>query len=59
MANGEVQGIFEIVCRHEPEQRKLIKRVDETFLDIWGVCGSNHRLRKGKARLWKNLGIIA
>ena len=27
---------FEIVCRHEPEQRKLIKRVDEAFLNIWG-----------------------
>ena len=59
ITSGEVQRIFEIVCHHKPEQRKLIKRADETFLDIWGVCGSNHRLRKWKARLWKTLGIIA
>lgn len=35
-------GGLETVCRHEPEQRKLIKRGDETLLDIWGG-GSNHR----------------
>ena len=27
----------ELVARHEPEQRKLIKRVDEAFLNIWGT----------------------
>ena len=58
ITSGELERIFEIVCRHEPEQRKLIKRADETFVDIWGDCGSNHRLRKGKARWKKNLGSI-
>lgn len=34
LTTGEGDKTF---CRHEPEQRKsLIKRGDETFLDIWG-----------------------
>ena len=56
ITSGGLERIFEIVCRHEPEQGKLIKRADEAIFG--GDCGSNHRLRKWKARLGKNLGGI-